>query len=79
MAVHVAQSLLDHDGLDLPDIFARFQRWATSGPKDIGLQTKTVLTGGDPWNLAAGLHFQVHRHAAGSHRQGRSLRAGRRR
>lgn len=43
MALHVAQSLLDHNGLDLPDIFARFQRWTSDNPKDIGIQTETVL------------------------------------
>lgn len=37
MAVLVAESLLEQGGLDLPDIFARFQRWAASEPKDIGL------------------------------------------
>ncbi|MGW7055590.1 ADP-ribosylglycohydrolase family protein [Streptomyces sp. NPDC054887] len=30
MAVLVAESLLERSGLDLPDIFARFQRWAAS-------------------------------------------------
>ncbi|MEU7040723.1 ADP-ribosylglycohydrolase family protein [Streptomyces varsoviensis] len=35
MAVLVAESLLERGGLDLPDIFARFQRWATSEPKDM--------------------------------------------
>lgn len=39
MAVLVAESLLERDGLDLPDIFARFQRWAASDPQGIGLQT----------------------------------------
>jgi hypothetical protein len=38
MAVHVGESLLERGGLDLPDIFARFQRWAASDPKDIGLR-----------------------------------------
>jgi len=41
--------------LGLPDIFARFQRWAVSEPKDIGLQTEAVLTDGTPWDLAAGI------------------------
>jgi ADP-ribosylglycohydrolase len=52
--------------LDLPDIFARFQRWAVSEPRDIGLQTEAVLTDGTPWDLAAGIHFQVTGHAAGN-------------
>ncbi|RPE39445.1 ADP-ribosylglycohydrolase [Streptomyces sp. Ag109_O5-1] len=66
MAVLVAESLLERGGLDLPDIFARFQRWAAADPKDIGLQTEDVLTNGMPWDLAAAIHFQVNRRAAGN-------------
>ncbi|MBC2908211.1 ADP-ribosylglycohydrolase family protein [Streptomyces cupreus] len=66
MAVLVAESLLQRDGLDLPDIFARFQRWAAADPKDIGLQTEDVLTNGMPWNLAAAINFQVNQRAAGN-------------
>jgi ADP-ribosylglycohydrolase len=66
MAVHVAQSLLDHDGLDLADIFARFQRWADGHPKDIGNQTNAVLHYGEPWDRAATVHFERNSHAAGN-------------
>ncbi|MEU1087118.1 ADP-ribosylglycohydrolase family protein [Streptomyces sp. NPDC005892] len=66
MAVLVAESLLERDGLDLADIFGRFRRWAAAGPKDIGIQTEIVLLGGDPWDLAAALHFQVEGRAAGN-------------
>ena len=66
MAVLVGESLLEHGGLDLPDIFARFQHWAASEPKDIGIQTAAVLNSGDPWDLAAGLYFQITGHAAGN-------------
>ncbi|MFI0777307.1 ADP-ribosylglycohydrolase family protein [Streptomyces sp. NPDC021212] len=66
MAVLVAESLIEQAGLDLPDIFTRFQRWATSEPKDIGLQTEDVLTNGMPWDLAAAIHFQVNLRAAGN-------------
>ncbi|MEV2254362.1 ADP-ribosylglycohydrolase family protein [Streptomyces sp. NPDC050147] len=66
MAVHVADSLLAYAGLDLPDIFGRFQRWAAAGPKDIGLQTEDVLTNGLPWDLAAQAHFRVNTRAAGN-------------
>ncbi|WP_345629062.1 ADP-ribosylglycohydrolase family protein [Streptomyces thinghirensis] len=66
MAVLVAESLLEQGRLDLPDIFARFQRWAASDPKDIGLQTEDVLTNGMPWDLAAAIHFQVNQRAAGN-------------
>ncbi|MFI6939858.1 ADP-ribosylglycohydrolase family protein [Streptomyces sp. NPDC050418] len=66
MAVLVGESLLDHGGLRLPDVFARFQRWAAGEPKDIGLQTEDVLTGGRPWDMAAALHFQINLRAAGN-------------
>lgn len=66
MAVLVAESLLERGGLDLPDVFRRFQRWAAAGPKDIGLATEAVLSGGDPWDLAAALHFQAGGRAAGN-------------
>ncbi|WP_438827727.1 ADP-ribosylglycohydrolase family protein [Streptomyces javensis] len=66
MAVLVAESLLERRGLDLPDIFARFQRWAASDPKDIDLHTEDVLTNGMPWDLAAAIHFQVNQRAAGN-------------
>ncbi|MGO4427374.1 ADP-ribosylglycohydrolase family protein, partial [Streptomyces sp. MCAF7] len=66
MAVLVAESLIERGELDLPDIFARFQRWAAAGPKDIGLQTEDVLTNGLPWDLAAAVHFQINPRAAGN-------------
>lgn len=48
MAVLVAESLLECDGLQLPDMFGRFRVWAAADPKDIGLQTEAVLSSGDP-------------------------------
>lgn len=66
MAVLVAESLVECGGLDLPDVFRRFRRWAAAEPKDIGLQTETVLSGGDPWDTAAALHFHVSQRAAGN-------------
>ncbi|MEU6864491.1 ADP-ribosylglycohydrolase family protein [Streptomyces sp. NPDC046876] len=66
MAVLVGESLLENGGLELPDVFGRFQRWAAGEPKDIGLQTEDVLTSGAPWDLAAALHFQVNARAAGN-------------
>ncbi|MEV8531695.1 ADP-ribosylglycohydrolase family protein [Streptomyces sp. NPDC051211] len=66
MAVLLGESLLERGGLDLPDVFGRFQRWAAGGPKDIGLQTEDVLTNGEPWDRAAALHFQVNLRAAGN-------------
>lgn len=66
MAVHIADSLLQHGRLHLSDIFDRFQRWAASDPKDIGLQTEDVLTSGLPWDRAAEAHFKVNLRAAGN-------------
>lgn len=66
MAVHLAQSLVERGGLDLPDIFRRFQRWAAAEPKDIGLQTEEVLTNGQPWDRAARVHFDGNMYAAGN-------------
>ncbi|MFF2655182.1 ADP-ribosylglycohydrolase family protein [Streptomyces sp. NPDC058045] len=66
MAVLVGESLLECGGLDLPDIFDRFRRWAAGDPKDIGLQTRAVLGSGDPWDTAAARHFQLNGQAAGN-------------
>ncbi|MEV7370538.1 ADP-ribosylglycohydrolase family protein [Streptomyces sp. NPDC090301] len=66
MAVLLGESLLERRGLDLPDVFDRFRRWAAADPKDIGLQTEQVLLGGDPWDLAAALHFRINARAAGN-------------
>ncbi|WP_329134512.1 ADP-ribosylglycohydrolase family protein [Streptomyces sp. NBC_01476] len=66
MAVCVAESLLARRGLDLPDVFARFRRWAAADPKDIGLQTEDVLTNGLPWDRAAEAHFRTNHRAAGN-------------
>lgn len=66
MAVLVGESLLERGGLELPDVFDRFRRWAAGEPKDIGLQTEDVLTNGESWDLAAALHFQVNARAAGN-------------
>ncbi|QKW09281.1 ADP-ribosylglycohydrolase family protein [Streptomyces sp. NA04227] len=66
MAVLVAESLLERGGLDLPDMFGRFRRWAAADPKDIGLQTEDVLTSGMPWDRAASAHFEVNQRAAGN-------------
>ncbi|MFI1362677.1 ADP-ribosylglycohydrolase family protein [Streptomyces griseochromogenes] len=66
LAVLTAESLLERGGLDLPDVFRRFQRWAAADPKDIGLQTEAVLSSGAPWDTAAAEHFQVSQRAAGN-------------
>lgn len=61
MAVLVGESLLEQGGLDLPDVFDRFRRWAAGELKDIGLQTEDVLTNGDraAWEGTAVFHELV--------------------
>jgi ADP-ribosyl-[dinitrogen reductase] hydrolase len=66
MALLVAQSLLERNGLDEPDLFARFQAWMAGLPRDVGIQTRAVLTSGRPWNQAAAAHFEAGHHAAGN-------------
>jgi ADP-ribosylglycohydrolase len=66
MAVLVGESLVERGGLEPPDVFRRFQRWAAADPKDIGLQTEDVLTGGESWDRAAAAHFEVNLRAAGN-------------
>jgi ADP-ribosyl-[dinitrogen reductase] hydrolase len=66
MALLVAASLLDRDGLDEADLFDRFRAWAAADPPDIGNQTRAVLGSGLPWDLAAAEHFARSGHAAGN-------------
>ncbi|QNS05900.1 ADP-ribosylglycohydrolase family protein [Streptomyces xanthii] len=66
MAVLVGQSLLEHGELNDPDVFTRFQHWASADPKDIGLQTEDVLTNGLPWDRAAAHHFRITGRGAGN-------------
>ncbi|WP_369068377.1 ADP-ribosylglycohydrolase family protein [Kineococcus terrestris] len=65
-ALLLAQSLLERDGLDEADVFARFQRWAQAGPPDIGVQTSAVLGSGLPWDTAAAEHVRAGHRAAGN-------------
>jgi ADP-ribosyl-[dinitrogen reductase] hydrolase len=66
MALLVAASLLERNGLDEADLFDRFSRWAAAGPPDIGKQTGAVLGSGRPWDVAAAEHFKRSGHAAGN-------------
>src|SRR5918998_4378354 len=65
MALLVAESLLENDGLDEADLFGRFVRWAEAEPPDIGEQTRAVLRSGRPWDVAAAEHLATTGHAAG--------------
>src|SRR4051794_27660671 len=66
MALMVAESLLDRGGLDEADIFQRFRAWVQEGPADVGIQTRQVLTSGQPWDVAATDHFARTGRAAGN-------------
>ncbi|WP_448638677.1 ADP-ribosylglycohydrolase family protein [Geodermatophilus sp. URMC 63] len=66
LALLVAASLLERDGLDEADLFARFVAWAQAGPPDIGAQTRAVLTSGLPWDRAAADHVARSGRAAGN-------------
>ncbi|NUS54300.1 MAG: ADP-ribosylglycohydrolase family protein [Streptomycetaceae bacterium] len=66
MAVHVALSIVDHRGVELPDIFDRFVAWQAADPKDVGLQTEVVLTSGLPYDRAADDYLAHHHLAAGN-------------
>src|SRR5215218_5957924 len=66
MALLVATSLVDRDGLDEADVFDRFRSWLKAGPPDVGNQTRAVLGSGRPWDVAAAEHFVRSGHAAGN-------------
>ncbi|WP_432543062.1 ADP-ribosylglycohydrolase family protein [Kineococcus sp. SYSU DK002] len=66
MALLLAESLVENDGLDGADVFARFGRWAQAGPPDIGVQTSAVLGSGLPWDRAAVEHVRAGHRAAGN-------------
>lgn len=66
MALLVASSLIEHDGLHEADLFGRFRTWVEAGPPDVGNQTRAVLGSGRPWDVAAAEHFQRAGHAAGN-------------
>jgi ADP-ribosyl-[dinitrogen reductase] hydrolase len=66
MGLLVAQSLLERGGLDELDLFERFREWVHADPKDVGIQTSSVLTSGLPWHEAARSHFESGAPAAGN-------------
>jgi ADP-ribosyl-[dinitrogen reductase] hydrolase len=66
MALMVAASLVERGGLDEADLFGRFRRWASAGPKDVGIQTSSVLGSGLSWERAAAVHFASGAQAAGN-------------
>jgi len=65
MALHIAASLLAHDGIDEADLWDRFRRWARQAA-DVGTQTRRVLSSGKPWEMAASDDFAQTGHSAGN-------------
>lgn len=66
MALLLASSLVECRGLDEADVFDRFRNWVAAGPPDVGSQTRSVLTSGRPFDVAAAEHFARTGHAAGN-------------
>lgn len=60
MAVLEALSIIDHGGIDEADLFARFETWVRSGPKDVGIMTRTILTDPQGWPDAPHHYFELH-------------------
>ncbi|MFP5488004.1 MAG: ADP-ribosylglycohydrolase family protein, partial [Acidimicrobiia bacterium] len=52
MAVVQAESIVANGGVDGADLFERFRVWS-SRAADVGVQTRSVLHSGRPWNEAA--------------------------
>ena len=66
MALLLASSLIERDGLDEADLFDRFRTWLDADPPDVGNQTRAVLGSGRPWDVAAAEHFARTGRAAGN-------------
>lgn len=59
MAILEAESILDVGWIDEWDIWERFQIWRRSGPKDIGIQTQSVLTHPIGYPAAAEAYYRA--------------------
>lgn len=66
MALLTAASLLEKGRLDEADLFGRYQGWVAAGPRDVGIQTRRVLTSGRPWSAAAAEDFAAGHTGAGN-------------
>ena len=64
MAVLVAESLLAVGGVDQADLEQRFKAWVASGPKDVGISTRAVLSAPGPSVDAAARYFETNPHSA---------------
>jgi ADP-ribosyl-[dinitrogen reductase] hydrolase len=65
-ALIVAFSLLDNDGVAEADLYDRFRAWLHAAPKDVGIQTRSVLESPSGWRDAARDHFAAGNRAAGN-------------
>jgi ADP-ribosylglycohydrolase len=59
MGIVQAESILACGGIDGPDLFSRFKRWADVA-KDVGTQTSAVLRSRLDWSEAALAYFRRH-------------------
>jgi ADP-ribosyl-[dinitrogen reductase] hydrolase len=65
-ALIVALSLLDNGDVAEADLYDRFRAWLHAGPKDVGIQTRSVLGSRSGWRDAAHEHFTAGNRAAGN-------------
>jgi ADP-ribosyl-[dinitrogen reductase] hydrolase len=72
MGIVQAESILACGGIDGPDLFSRFKRWADVA-KDVGTQTSAVLRSRLDWSEAALAYFR--RHPTSSAGNGSLMRA----
>jgi ADP-ribosyl-[dinitrogen reductase] hydrolase len=66
MSLLVAESLLARRGLDEADLYERFQAWLAGGPKDVGIQTRAVLSSPLGWQESAPAYASAGNRAAGN-------------
>lgn len=66
MALITAASLLAAEGLDEADLFAGYQQWVAAGPRDVGVQTGSVLRSRRPWQQAAAVYYAAGHRSAGN-------------
>jgi ADP-ribosyl-[dinitrogen reductase] hydrolase len=66
MLLLVAESLLACGGLDEAELYGRFQAWLAGGPKDVGVQTRAVLSSPLGWAQSARAHAAAGHRAAGN-------------
>ncbi len=60
MAIIEAESIVDVGWPDRADMFRRFGQWVASGPKDVGISTRAVLTSSPGWPRAPKQYFEQH-------------------